>query len=59
MSAVEVDCPKSNVCVELVPEVEDSLLASTDKEGAPESDRGGVGAAHWEKDSGAVWSGNR
>ena len=46
MSADEVVGPKSNDCVELVPEVEDSLLASIDKEGAPESDLGGVGAAH-------------
>jgi hypothetical protein len=46
MSAVEVVCPKSNVCVELVPEVVDSLLASMDNEGAPESDLGGVGAVH-------------
>ena len=46
MSAVEVLCPKSNVCVGLVPEVVDSLLASIDREAAPESDLGGVGAAH-------------
>ena len=46
MSAVEEVCPKSNVCVELIPEVVDSLLASIDREGAPESDLGGVGAAH-------------
>ena len=59
MSAVEVVGPKSNDCVELVPEVEDSLLASIDKEGAPESDLGGVGAAHRGKDTVAVWSGKR
>jgi hypothetical protein len=46
MSAVDVGCPKSKVWDALVPEVADSLLASIDKEGAPESDLGGVGAAH-------------
>jgi hypothetical protein len=46
MSAVDVGCPKSKVWDGLAPEVADSLLASIDNEGAPESDLGGVGAAH-------------
>ena len=59
MSAVDVELLKSNVCAEVAAEVADSLLASMDNEGAPESDLGGVGAAHWGKASVAVWSGNR
>lgn len=47
MSAFDVDWPKSKGCVEpLLEAVVDSLVASTESEGAPESDRGGVGADH-------------
>jgi hypothetical protein len=46
MSAVDVDWPKSKGCVEPLPETVDSLAASTESEGAPESDLGGVGADH-------------